>query len=122
MDRYMPRSNKRLLQELLESQRSYQSLLKQGLEEHKLQIQVLSQMMQQLNLVAGGMKSRSDTGGGVELRVWKAILKWRREHRAPANTDHAAKNHRLSRNSTHSSTDKLAAFRSNSSESPDATD
>jgi hypothetical protein len=52
----------RLLQELLDSQRTYQALLKQGLEEHKLQIQVLAQMMQQLNLVAGGMKSRTDSG------------------------------------------------------------
>ncbi|XP_069698242.1 mitogen-activated protein kinase kinase kinase 15 isoform X5 [Periplaneta americana] len=161
--------NMRLLQELLESQRTYQALLKQGLEEHKLQVQVLTQMMQQLNLVAGGMKSRTDTGyssqrsgcssnesasplgllpqisvtdssadpkliewlqslhldqgsidrflfeeyclddvllyltredlrrlylrGGVELRVWKAVLKWRREHRAPSNSDHAGKNH-----------------------------
>jgi hypothetical protein len=52
----------RLLQELLESQRTYQALLKQGLEEHKLQTQVLAQMMQQLNLVAGGMKSRTESG------------------------------------------------------------
>lgn len=52
----------RLLQELLDSQRTYQALLKQGLEEHKLQIQVLAQMMQQLNLVTGGTKSRTDTG------------------------------------------------------------
>ncbi|XP_033608100.1 mitogen-activated protein kinase kinase kinase 15 isoform X1 [Cryptotermes secundus] len=161
--------NMRLLQELLDSQRTYQALLKQGLEEHKLQIQVLSQMMQQLNLVTGGSKSRTDTGyssqqsgcsstegaghmsllpqisitdssadpkliewlrslhldqgsvdkflfeeyclddvllyltredlrrlylrGGVELRVWKAVLKWRREHRSPSNSDHAGKNH-----------------------------
>jgi len=60
--------------------------------------------------------------GGVELRVWKAILKWRREHRTPSNSDHAGKNHRLSRNSTHTNTDKLAAFRRNSSETPDCTD
>ena len=60
--------------------------------------------------------------GGVELRVWKAILKWRREHRSPSNSDHAGKNHRLSRNSTHTNTDKLAAFRRNSSETPDCTD
>lgn len=189
--------NMRLLQELLESQRTYQALLKQGLEEHKLQTQVLAQMMQQLNLVAGGMKSRTESGyssqqsgwstegahpvgllpqisvtdssadskliewlrnlqldqgsidkflfeeyclddvllyltredlrrlylrGGVELRVWKAILKWRREHRSPSNSDYAGKNHRLSRNSTHTNTDKLSAFRRNSSETPDVTD
>jgi hypothetical protein len=60
--------------------------------------------------------------GGVELRVWKAILKWRREHRTPSNSDHAGKNNRLSRNSTHTNTDKLAAFRRNSSETPDVTD
>ena len=51
------------------------------------------------------------------------MLKWRREHRTPVNSDHTAKNHRLSRNSTtHASTDKVAVFRRNSSESPDVTD
>nr|CAD7256032.1 unnamed protein product [Timema shepardi] len=54
----------KLLQDLLESQRNYQVLLKQSLEEHKLQIQLLSQMMQQLGLVSG--RSRLESGYGSQ--------------------------------------------------------
>ncbi|XP_067008256.1 mitogen-activated protein kinase kinase kinase 15 [Anabrus simplex] len=183
--------NMRLLQELLEAQKTYQALLKQGLEEHKLQMQVVAQMMQQLQLMG---RPRHDTGyssqrsatspdivnspigllpqisvtdssadpkliewlqglrldtssidrflseeyclddvllyitradlrrlslrGGVELRVWKAILKWRRDHRASTNCERPETNHRLSRHPNHDN----GVLSRNCSESPDTTD
>nr|CAD7399338.1 unnamed protein product [Timema cristinae] len=66
-----------LLQDLLESQRNYQVLLKQSLDEHKLQLQLLSQMMQQLGLVSG--RSRLESGLLQDLlesqRNYQVLLK-----------------------------------------------
>ncbi|GLH08065.1 Serine/threonine-protein kinase Tao [Gryllus bimaculatus] len=190
--------NMRLLQELLESQRTFQVLLKQGLEEHKLQMDVLNQMIQQVNLLTssrsrnesgyGSQKSTSSTEGasasnpsllpqisitdssadskliewlqslrldqpsidrflaeeyclddvllyitradlrrlclrgGVELRVWKAILKWRREHRMSPSCDRSDANHKLSRHSSKVDQEDGSLLGRNYSESPDTTD
>ncbi|XP_049834926.1 mitogen-activated protein kinase kinase kinase 15 isoform X2 [Schistocerca gregaria] len=191
--------NLRLLQELVDSQKSYQTLLRQALEDHRLQLALLSQTVQQLNLVSScTCQSHADTGygshrsvssndaasspagllpqisvtdssadsrliewlqnlkldqstidrflfeeyclddvllyitradlrklclrGGVELRVWKAILKWRREHRANLSAERSD-----SATRTHRSTSKIDGGDSNPfdrtcSESTDTTD
>ncbi|XP_063226712.1 mitogen-activated protein kinase kinase kinase 15 isoform X2 [Bacillus rossius redtenbacheri] len=53
--------NVRLLQELLDSQKAYHAMLKQHLEDSKLQMQVLPQLVQQLGLLFAD-RSRLDTG------------------------------------------------------------
>lgn len=159
--------NNRLLQDLIEGQKTYQTLLKQALEEQKIQITMLKQMMEQSALVSnitnsvekdnsiGDISSskcspdvnrrllpqisvtdstadnrliewlrglnldqysidkfvmeeycledilhyvgrddirRLGLRGGVELRVWKAITKWRREHRPSVAASHNLSN------------------------------
>lgn len=57
--------------------------------------------------------------GGVELRVWKAILKWRREHRMLQNADRSDAAHRMSRLKGESDDGGIGGTYS---ESPDTTD
>lgn len=52
--------NLKLMNEVIESQKTIQSLLKQTLEEQRVQIQLLTNTLEQMNLM--DLRSRRDTG------------------------------------------------------------
>lgn len=52
--------NLKLMNEVIESQKTIQSLLKQTLDEQKVQIQLLTNTLEQMNLM--DLRSRRDTG------------------------------------------------------------